>query len=260
MAKNRNGIYMKKKVYDILDVGQHNRFFIRTQSGATLCVHNCGYGMSAATFSVRAKLEGNKEASENSEEMVQAYRNKYSKIAQFWKTCQRALDVMYGGQQMWFGGADDRMFFADGASKFHGVVIPSILLPNGARIWYQNLRKEPDENGKMNYVFDMFKGRGWQPTRIWGSKLCENINQALAFAILKWQALEIAKAGVPINLNVHDEWVSVVPERDAAAAAIIHCRAMKTSPPWFPQGVLDCEVDVGRDYGKLTTIHPEKYL
>ena len=96
--------------------------------------------------------------------------------------------------------------------------------------------------------------------RIWGSALCENIVQKLSFDILKWQALQIAKAGVPINLNVHDEWVSVVSARDAAAAAIVHCRAMKTSPSWFPQGVLDCEVDVGRNYAQLTTIHPEKYL
>lgn len=229
------------------------------QMGKLVCLA-AGYGMSSSTFKYRMLLEKNQEAADMADELIAAFRTKNHKIVQFWKTCQRALDVMYGGQQMWFGGADDRMFFADGTSTFHGVVIPSILFPNGTRIWYQNLRREADDEGKTNYVYDQMKGRGMMSKRIWGSALSENLVQKQSFDILKWQALEIAKAGVPINLNVHDEWVSVVPERDAAAAAIIHCRAMKTSPPWFPQGVLDCEVDVGRNYGKLVTIHPEKYL
>lgn len=229
------------------------------QMGKLVCLA-AGYGMSAATFKYRMLLEKNQEAADMADELISAFRTKNHKIAQFWKTCQRALDVMYGGQQMWFGGADDRMFLADGTSTFHGVVIPSILFPNGTRIWYQNLRKEADEEGKTNYVYDQLKGRGMMSKRIWGSALCENIVQKQSFDILKWQALEIAKAGVPIHLNVHDEWVSVVPDRLAAKAAIVHCRAMKTSPPWFPPGVLDCEVDVGRNYGTLATIHPEKYL
>lgn len=229
------------------------------QMGKLVCLA-AGYGMSAATFKYRMLLEKNQEAADMADELIAAFRTKNHKIVQFWKTCQRALDVMYGGQQMWFGGADDRMFFADGTSTFHGVVIPSILFPNGTRIWYQNLRREADEEGKTNYVYDQMKGRGMLSKRIWGSALSENLVQKQSFDILKWQALEIAKAGVPINLNVHDEWVSVVQERDAAAAAIIHCRAMKNSPPWFLQGVLDCEVDVGRNYGKLVTVHPEKYL
>lgn len=220
----------------------------------------CGFSMSAATFRSRMQLEKNHEAAEMADELVQAFRTKNNMITQFWKTCNRALDVMYAGQQMWFGGADDRMLFADGQSKFNGVVIPSIMLPNGTRIWYQNLRKEAYDDGRMGYVYDQLRGKGFIPKRVFGGAICENVVQATAFAALKWQALEIAKAGVPIHLNVHDEWVSVVSARDAAAAAIIHCRAMKTSPPWFPQGVLDCEVDVGRNYGILATIHPEKYL
>lgn len=223
-------------------------------------VLSCGYGMSAVTFRNRMLLEKNFAAAEMADKIVEAYRQKNTAITQFWKTCQRALDVMYGGQQMWFGGENDNLFFADGSSKFHGVTIPSIKFPNGTYMWYQNLRKEADDTGKTNYVFDKFEGSKSMTVRVWGSKLCENLTQALSFAILKWQALQIAKAGVPINLNVHDEWVSVVPARYAAKAAVIHHRAMTTSPPWFPQGVLDCEVDVGLNYSQLKTINVGKYL
>ena len=227
--------------------------------GKTVCLA-AGYGMSASTFRARMQLEKNSEAAEIADELIQAFRTKNNMISQFWKTCQRVLDVMYGGQQMWFGGKDDNLFFADGASRFNGTVIPSIKFPNGTCIWYQNLRKETDDTGKTNYVFDKFEGSKSMAVRVWGSKLCENLTQALSFAILKWQALQIAKAGVPINLNVHDEWVSVVPARYAAKAAVIHHRAMTTSPPWFPQGVLDCEVDVGLNYSQLKTINVGKYL
>lgn len=227
--------------------------------GKTVCLA-AGYGMSANTFRTRMRLEKNNEAAEIADELIQAFRTKNNMIFQFWKTCQRALDAMYGGQQMWFGGKDDNLFFADGSSKFNGVVIPSVKFPNGTYIWYQNLRKEADDEGKTNYVYDQLKGKGFISKRIWGSALAENLCQSLAFDILKWQALQIAKAGVPINLNVHDEWVSVVPARDAAKAAVIHHRAMTTSPPWFPQGVLDCEVDVGRNYAQLKTVNVGKYL
>ena len=84
--------------------------------------------------------------------------------------------------------------------------------------------------------------------------------QALAFDILKWQAIEIAKAGVPVNLNVHDEWVSVVPRDQAPQAVVVHYTAMKSVPDYIPQGLLDCEVDVGLTYADLKTVDVGRFL
>ena len=368
----------------------------------------CGYGMSANTFRYRMELTGNLEAAEMADEIVQAYRTKNNMIVAFWRECQRVLDVMYAGGSMWFGGANNDLFFADGSSEFHGKKIPSIRFPNGTYIWYQNLRKEAGDDGKVNYVYDQFKGRNWLPKRIWGSSLTENLCiaedtlvltdsgwkkiqdittkdkvhdgiefvthgglvfksvkdcveidgvymtkdhevltddgwktaevhlsagatsqlsrfdfskvlrevqsqrhngtlsvitgsnnaptsgeaeckkavydilncgsrnrfvvkgdtapfvvhncQALAFDILKWQAIEIAKAGVPVNLNVHDEWVSVVPRDQAPQAVVVHYTAMKSVPDYIPQGLLDCEVDVGLTYADLKTVDVGRFL
>ena len=41
---------MNQETYDILNVGEQNRFFIRNSKGEPLCVHNCGYGAGAAKF------------------------------------------------------------------------------------------------------------------------------------------------------------------------------------------------------------------
>ena len=84
--------------------------------------------------------------------------------------------------------------------------------------------------------------------------------QALSFVILKYQAIEIAKAGVPVNLNVHDEWVSVVPRDQAPQAVAVHYKAMKSVPNYIPDGLLDCEVDVGINYADLHTIDVAKAL
>ena len=84
--------------------------------------------------------------------------------------------------------------------------------------------------------------------------------QALAFVILKWQATEIAKHGVSVNLNVHDEWASVVPREQVAQVAKIYYECMKATPPYIPDGLLDCEVDVGINYADLHTIDVAKAL
>lgn len=251
---------MKQQTYDISNVGKNNRFFVRNKQGTPMCVHNCGYGMSADTFRYHMKLTGNLEAAEMADEIVQAYRTKNNMIVAFWREGQKVLDVLYAGGSMWFGGANNDLFFADGSSEFHGKKIPSIRFPNGTYIWYQNLRKEAGDDGKVNYVYDQFKGRNWLPKRIWGSSLVENLCQALAFVILKYQAIEIAKAGVPVNLNVHDEWVSVVPRDQVSQAVVVHYTAMKSVPDYIPQGLLDCEVGVGWNYGELNTLNVSKFI
>ena len=219
----------------------------------------CGYGMSANTFRNRMELTGNLEASEMADEIVQAYRTKNYKIVQFWRECDRVLKVMYAGGSCWFGGPDNNLFYADGSSVFHGVKIPSIRFPNGTYLFYQNLRLVED-NGREQFVYDQFKGRGFQPNRVWGSLCDENLCQKLAFDILKYQAIEIAKTGLPINLNVHDEWVSVVPRDQAPQAVVVHYTAMKSVPDYIPQGLLDCEVDVGLTYADLKTVDVGRFL
>ena len=420
---------MRQETYDILNVGKHNRFFIRGAGGDPICVHNCGYGMSANTFKIRMELTGNHEAAGMSDTLVTAFRHKNYKIPVFWNRCNGVLEIMLAGGSIRFGGPNDDLFYADGSTEFFGVRIPTVQLPNGQYIFYQNLRKEVGDNGRMQFVYDQFKGSQSVPTRVWGSIIDENLCiaedtlvltdsgwkkiqdittfdkvhdgidfvthgglvsksvkdcvkvdgvymtknhevltndgwktaeiylsagaasqlsrfdfsevwqadcyqgnafgrkevvlglpvrevqsknfdssvssiawdnhattggttrpskavydilncgsrnrfvvkgdaapfvvhncQALSFVVLKWQAIEIAKRGVPISLNVHDEWVSVVPRSMAAYAVKVHHDCMKATPSYIPDGLLDCEVDVGINYADLHTIDVAKAL
>ena len=260
-------VEMATKIYnkpydEIFEVSKRNP----TKEGKAMrnmgksCILGCGFLMSGLKFALTNRQQGIEMSDEYATELVTIYRTSYPMIPAFWRECNRALDVMYAGGSMWFGGPNNDLFFADGSSEFHGVKIPSIKLPNGTYIFYQNLRKETKDDGRINYVYDQFKGRNWLPKWVFGGSICENLVQALAFVLLKYQAIEIAKAGVPVNLNVHDEWVSVVPRDQAPQAVVVHYTAMKSVPDYIPQGLLDCEVDIGHNYSDTKTINVAKFI
>ena len=142
---------------------------------AKAVVLGASFGASAGKFAELMKQQGLAEQADMADELITTYRTANNMISGFWRECQRVLDVMYAGGSCWFGGMDNDLFFADGSSEFYGKKIPSIRLPNGAYIFYQNLRKEVGDDGKVNYVYDQFKGRNWLPKRIWGSAFFENL-------------------------------------------------------------------------------------
>lgn len=251
------GVFMNITTYDILNVGTNNRFFVRAKDGTPMCVHNCGYGMGKDRFEERLTQVGLSDVVPMADMIIKKYRAKNYMTKSFWDTCQNALEVMAQGGQMWFGGSNNDLFFADGSSNFFGEIIPSIRFPNGTWLFYKNLRKEPstDSHTGFEFVYDMMdEGRVTQK-RIYGGKLCENIIQKFAFDILKFQAVKIMDCGVPIVLNVHDEWVSIVPKDRLKEAVAIHAHCMRQTPDYFPAGLLDCEVDVGKNYADTHTIN-----
>lgn len=245
-----------KKTYDILNVGKHNRFFVRGEDKNPLCVHNCGYQMGGDAFSEQLRQAGLEEVMDMAGMIVKTYRAKNPNIQQLWYKCQDVLEVLIAGQTMSFGGENDDLFYADGSTEFWGEIIPSIKLPNGTYVIYRNLRKEADPESftGYSYKYDQFKHGKFIPNYIYGGKVTENLVQALAFAVLKHQAILIDTAGVPVNLNVHDEWVSVVPKSQAKEAIRVHAHAMRSVPDYIPQGLLDCEVDIGANYMDTQTL------
>lgn len=248
-----------ERTYDIVNVGDKNRFFVRGKTGKVMCVHNCGYAMSPSTFAIRMRQEGLEDTADEADYLVGTYRRSYPAIPAFWKTCGRVIIAMLAGSRMEFGGPDGRLFLADGSATCFGKVIPSIRLPNGTYLRYQNLRQEV-VNGDVRVVYDQMKWRKLVPTQLFGGKLAENLIQALAFAVLKEQAIAIHKRGVPIHINVHDEWASIVPEDKAGLVAAVYHQEMSRTPSYLVDNLLACEVDVGRNYADLEFIDVAKYL
>lgn len=244
-----------EQVYHDAKINSTKEGVTRRNVGKTT-VLGCGYQMGANAFAEQLRIAGLESVIDMAPSIVTTYRAANPNIKNFWATCQQALDIMLNGGDMWFGGADGKLFHANGSSVFWGRTIPSILLPNGTYIKYDGLRKEldPDNYSGYSYKYDQFKFGNLVPNHIYGGKVAENLIQALAFGILKYQALIIDAAGIPVNLNVHDEWVSVVPKELAQDTIRIHAHAMRSVPDYMPQGLLDCEVDMGKNYMDTTTI------
>ena len=240
----------------------HDAKIVPTKEGVTrrnvgkTTILGCGYQMGATAFAEQLRIAGLDSVMDMAPEIVKTYRATNPNVKAFWATCETAIKVMIAGGDMWFGGPNNDLFYASGTTNFWGVRTPSIRMPDGTYLKYHNLRTEPDPEAFNGYatVYEQYKYGNYVRNYLYGGKLAENITQSIAFAILKYQALIIDGAGVPVNLNVHDEWVSVVHKRDAKAAIRIHAHAMRQVPDYMPQGLLDCEVDIGKNYMDTTTI------
>ena len=168
--------------------------------------------------------------------IVRSWRDANNFITGFWRMCDQALATMVAGGQMYFGGPDGKMFFADGNRYIFGRKVAGIRMPNGLWLNYPNLSADFTNPRRPQYFYDKcgYNGKPLK-TRIYSGLLCENLVQSLAFAIMKTQAVWIAQY-YPIVMNTHDEWCIVVPREQAEVAADYMHRCMCTAPDYI-QGI-----------------------
>ena len=174
-------------------------------------------------------------------EIVWKYRERYFKIPELWGTLDdlaRRFLTIRGSLHVW---------------KCLTFLHERIILPNDMPIQYPDLALHPREGL-------YFRSRKFQAlddsltpetgTRIWGGTFTENIAQALARIIATTAELKLAKLGLLVSLQVHDELVFVVPEllADQATKAINH--VMIQPVDWLPELPIAVEIKRGRSYGE----------
>lgn len=215
----------------------------------------CGYGMGATRFQITCKGQHGQDISiEESQKIVDIYRSTNQAIVNLWRECEVVLENMMMGRSGTFGGPNADLFYYDGNRTLLGERIAGIRLPDGMWLNYANLRVEtltfPDGSSRVATVFDRRKDGRLQSVSIYGGALAENLTQALAFAMMKYQALRLYyKHGYRACFNVHDEFVFCVPEDsvEAAAAEIEH--GMRVVPPWLTACPVSSEVGYAKRYG-----------
>lgn len=182
--------------------------------------------------------------------VVRVYREVNHCINAFWKICQWAINEMVAGCQGQFGGPEGTLFRFNGQDNIFGRLCASIQLPDGFKLWYPGLRYDQDLK---EYQYDRWDRRSKRMlvTKLYGGKLAENLIQALAFAIIRWQMLQIDPV-YPVVLNAHDEIVSLALAAEAEAALEYMIKIMKTPPPWLPVGLpLNAEGGYGDNYAEV---------
>ena len=205
------------------------------------CILGLGYGTGAAKLqhtlatsqpiSVKIELEESKR-------IVGVYRDKNDKIIELWAEGDRMLEDMLNGS------------FKNGPKSFgkHGCVFydkEGIILPNGLRIRYPNLRKEWDEEDqKSKIMYDSRKGA----ISIWGGTVVENVVQALARIVVGEQMLKINEH-YRVVLTVHDAAVVVVPMDEEDSAKELITGLMGIAPEWAQGLPVASEAKSGASYG-----------
>lgn len=210
------------------------------------------YGTGAVGFMNYAKLMGVDMTLEEAQHIVKVYRETHPEVVATWNACDVALRNMIAGASGYFGGPDGKLFYYDGARMNHGVRMPGIRLPDGNWLNYHCLsmreREYPDGSTKMNYAYRGLKEGRIQWIFTYAARIFENCNQALAFAVMKYQALLINQR-YKIVLNTHDEWGIVVKDDEVEQAKEYMQWCMRQVPEWAKGLPVDCEGDASRHYG-----------
>lgn len=211
-----------------------------------------GYGQGAQGFQKYALVNtGINMTMDESATTVRSWRDANGFITGFWRMCDQALATMVAGGQMYFGGADGKMFFADGNRYIFGRKVAGIRMPNGLWLNYPNLSADFTNPRRPQYFYDKcgYNGKPLK-TKVYSGLVAENITQALAFAVMKTQAVWIAQY-YPIVMNTHDEWCIVVPREQAEVAAGYMHRCMCTAPDYIQGIPLASEGGWAQSYGAV---------
>jgi DNA polymerase len=198
-----------------------------------------GYGMGAIKFRAQLKTFGVEVSEDEAKRIIDTYRRTYPRIPELWKAAANVLPAIISEQTTSFGRG--------GILKVDGK--DGILLPNGLRLKYPNLRQKADEeNNKIELVYDTKKGKAVIPNRIYGGKVVENVCQALARIVIGEQMLMIAKK-YRVVMTVHDAVACIAPEAEAETAKEYVELCMRLRPSWAPELPLNCEAGYGKSYG-----------
>jgi DNA polymerase len=214
------------------EINKEERFVGKTT------ILGAGYGMGSVKFRTQLKNFGVELEAEECDRIIKIYRRTYPEIPKLWRAAGRALDNIMNDQVSSFGRPD--ILIVEGKN--------GIKLPNNLRVKYPNLRRETDEDGQTETVYDIRRGKTILSTRIYGGKVIENVCQALARIVIGEQLLRVAQR-YKVVMTVHDAIGCIVPEDEVEEGLQYVKKVMKIRPKWALGLPLDCEGGYGNSYG-----------
>jgi hypothetical protein len=151
---------------------------------------------------------------------VASYRRSNRHVMALWRTLERGLEESVGADFV-------------------------LRLPSGRSMRYESVKK--DGNGFRALV----RGPGkMREIRLWGGILTENLVSATSRDVFRDGVIAAERAGFPVLLRVHDEILTMVPERDAEKRARELKNLLRTSPPWLRNAPLESTVQIATRYAK----------
>ena len=161
--------------------------------------------------------------------IIDIYRSTAWPVVAFWDMCgQLITKSLAGGEEVVYKCITFRK--------------EEIVLPNGMRLLYPNLRTVKDDNGRSQWVY------GPDATKLYPGKITNNIVQGTARIVMTDGMLRVGKR-YPIKGTVHDELIAVVPEEEVSDAKTWVLAQMTMEPKYMPGIPLDADGGAHRRYG-----------
>jgi DNA polymerase len=166
--------------------------------------------------------------------IIDIYRATAWPVVAFWELCDSLLrKSLVGGEEVEY----KCLVFRKG----------EIVLPNGMRLLYPDLRLEESVNeqtGKKEkqYVY------GADATKLYAGKITNNVTQALARIVMTDGMLRVSKRYFVAG-TVHDEQIAVVPDEEVADAKTWVLSQMTVEPSYMPGIPLAADGGAHRRYG-----------
>lgn len=210
-----------------------------------------GLGFQAGENGLRVVLGKRSEdfSSEELQSWVKSYRASVPNIVEFWKKYKAVLKAMVQGVSV---DVDDK-----GILQLEG---NCVVLPNGMKLVYREMRVEKNERGFDQYVYwgknIRTKKPDWEDT--FEGRMVENAIQALARIVLTtqigWIKSEFRKRGWSRDdahpaMQVHDELIVCCREDIAEEVLEIMQYYMAKPPHWAPDLPLGSDGDIAKRYG-----------
>ena len=161
--------------------------------------------------------------------IIDIYRSTAWPVVSFWNMCGELLvKSLAGGEEVVYKCITFRK--------------EEIVLPNGMRLLYPNLRQVKDDNGRSQWVY------GPDATKLYPGKITNNIVQGTARIVMTDGMLRVGKR-YPIKGTVHDELIAVVPDEEVSDAKTWVLAQMTMEPKYMPGIPLDADGGAHRRYG-----------
>ena len=191
------------------------------------------FGVGAAKLRDAVKSGSGTDLGEaEAKRIVDLYRQTYTGVTAFWKTCSRAIKAIADDDEFTFGR--EGLYVVDGKR--------GVKLPSGLYMQYPQLENVKDiESGEEGYKYKLRNGYD----RLYGGKLTNNLVQGTARCIMSEAMVRIAKR-YQIALSIHDALYIVVPESEAQDALNYLIEEMCKPPLWMPDIPLAAEGGWGR--------------
>jgi DNA polymerase I-like protein with 3'-5' exonuclease and polymerase domains len=180
-----------------------------------------GYGSGPTTFREFAKIYDVDLTAQEAKKTVNDFRTKEWRIVNFWNQLDADLKLS--------------------AKREEDYTVP---LPSGRDLVYRQCHYAKTSIGKTNVKARMGGGR-WGFT--WGSKIAENVIQAIARDVFCECLLRLEAAGLTSIFTVHDE---VILEVDRSITTEEVQDIIKINPAWMPDVPLDSEAEESDYYKK----------